>query len=336
MANITFTEGSGLQDSIFGKSQAPIRMFLEKRGEAWEQQSMIKELFMVGKSRHYGEKLTTMTAMDGFQPVGENGAYPMDGMQEGFSKFLEHMTWKNSFSLSREIVEDANLMDLRKQPAAFIAAYHRTRERFAAAMLGKAVTGGTSLTFGGKTFDVTAADGLALFSKVHKSKLGKGTQTNQFADSFSDDSLGAMESAMQDFRGDNGEILDVAPDTIVIPNVHALKKAVFAAIGADRDPATANNGFNYQFGRWNVIVWPYLNEFLASGATPWLLVDSRYNKEYGGGVWFDRTALEVRSALNENNDANVWRGYARFTAGFNDWRFAAVGGVTGGTQLIGS
>ena len=33
MAGITFTEGSGLQDSIFGKSQAPIRMFLEKRGE---------------------------------------------------------------------------------------------------------------------------------------------------------------------------------------------------------------------------------------------------------------------------------------------------------------
>ena len=42
MAGITFTEGSGLQDSIFGKSQAPIRMFLEKRGEAFEQQSMLK------------------------------------------------------------------------------------------------------------------------------------------------------------------------------------------------------------------------------------------------------------------------------------------------------
>ncbi|MFR1988885.1 MAG: hypothetical protein ACLS3C_01980 [Oscillospiraceae bacterium] len=38
-----------------------------------------------------------MTAMEGFQPVGENGDYPVDGMQEGFSKFLEHMTWKNSF-----------------------------------------------------------------------------------------------------------------------------------------------------------------------------------------------------------------------------------------------
>ena len=99
MANITFTEGSGLQDSIFGKSQEPIKMFLEKRGEAFEQASMLPELFNISPSNHWGEKFTTMTAMEGFQPVGENGDYPVDGMQEGFSKFLEHMTWKNSFSL---------------------------------------------------------------------------------------------------------------------------------------------------------------------------------------------------------------------------------------------
>ena len=111
MANITFTEGSGLQDSIFGKSQEPIKMFLEKRGEAFEQTSMLPELFNMGSSNHWGEKFSTMTAMDGFQPVGENGDYPVDGMQEGFAKFLEHMTWKNSFSLSREIVEDAKLME---------------------------------------------------------------------------------------------------------------------------------------------------------------------------------------------------------------------------------
>lgn len=88
-------------------------MFLEKRGESFEQKSMIQELFTVGTSKHWGEKFTTMTAMEGFQPVGENGEYPVDGMQEGFDKFLEHMTWKNSFSLSREIVEDSKLMDLK-------------------------------------------------------------------------------------------------------------------------------------------------------------------------------------------------------------------------------
>lgn len=334
MANITFTEGSGLQDSIFGKSQAPIRMFLEKRGEAFEQASMIPELFNVGKSSHWGEKFTTMTAMEGFQPVGENGAYPVDGMQEGYDKFLEHMTWKNSFSLSREIVEDAKLMDLKKQPAGFITSYYRTREKFAAALLGGAVTKSTSVKFYGKTFDTKSADGKCLFATDHPSKLSKGAQANQFSDAFSNKALAAMECVMQGFKGDNGEILDVAPDTIVIPNEYSLKCDVFAAIGADKDPTTSNNGFNYNFGRWNVIVWPYLNQFITSGTKPWILIDSKYNEEYGGAVWLDRTALEVKSRIDDGNDANVWSGYARFIAGFNDWRFAAVGGVTGGSTLI--
>ena len=171
MAHITFTEGSGLQDSIFGKSQAPIRMFLEKRGESFEQKSMIQELFTVGTSKHWGEKFTTMTAMEGFQPVGENGEYPVDGMQEGFDKFLEHMTWKNSFSLSREIVEDSKLMDLKKQPAAFVAGYYRTRERFGAALFGAAITKAASMKFYGKTFDAKCADGKGLFDTAHPLSL---------------------------------------------------------------------------------------------------------------------------------------------------------------------
>ena len=176
MANIIFSEGSGLQDSIFGKSQAPIRMFLEKRGEAFEQASVIPELFAMSTSKHWGEKFTTMTAMEGFRPVGENGTYPIDGMQEGYDKFLEHMTWKNSFTISREMVDDSKLMDLKKQPAAFITAYYRTREKFAAALFGGAVTGQSVVEFGGKKFDAKAADGKALFAKDHPSKLAKGEQ----------------------------------------------------------------------------------------------------------------------------------------------------------------
>lgn len=335
MANITFTEGSGLQDSIFGKSQMPIRMFLEQRGEAWEQESIIKHLFKMEKSKNFGERLTTMTAMNGFQAVGENGAYPVDGMQEGFHKDINHMTWKNSFSISRELVEDAKLMDLKQRPAAFINSYYRTREKFGAALLGGAITGQAAVKFGGMTFDTKTADGKGLFATDHPGKVSKKTQSNMFADAFSNDALAALETAMQNFRGDNGEILDVAPDTIVIPNIYTLKQAVFAAIGADKDPNTSNNGFNYNFGRWNVIVWPYLNEFITAGTTPWLLFDSKYNEEYATAVWFDRTALEVKSLLDDGTDANVWHGYARFNAGFNDFRGMAVGGVAGGSTLIG-
>ena len=337
MPNITFTASSGLNDSIYGKSQAPIRMFLEKRAEAFEQASMLSKLFAQEKSTHFGEKFTSMTAMDGFLPVGENGGYPVDGMQEGYSKFLEHMTWKNSFSLSREIVEDSKLFDLKKKPSQFITSYYRTRERFGAAIYGSALNSESTTAFGDKTFETTCADGKALFASDHPSKTGKGdAQNNIFSDVFSADALAAVEAAMQNFRGDNGEILNIAPDTILIPNYYKLKKDVFAAIGADKDPATANNAFNYVFGRWTVIVWPYLNQYIsASAATlPWVLLDSEYNKENGGALWLDRTPLDVRSRVDDGTDANVWQGYSRFTAGFNDWRFAAVGGITGGTELV--
>ena len=135
---------------------------------------------------------------------------------------------------------------------------------------------------------------------------------------------------MQNFCGDNGEVLDISPDTIIIPNIYSLKQAVFAVIGADRDPDSAYNGFNYHFGRWNVAVWPYLNKYVSSGTAPWMLCDSRYNKTAGGFVFQNRTNLDVISYLSQGNDANVWHGYARFTGGFNDWRAYALGGYSSG------
>ena len=334
MANITFSEGSGLNDSIYGKSQAPLRMLIESKAESYEEKSLLEDVFMMDESKHWAEKYSTMTAMDGFDPVGENGAYPTDGMEEGFSKTLEHITWKNSFSISREIMEDGKVLDLKKKPVGFVKSYYRTRECLGAALFGAAIQGSSVATYRGRNFDVTGADGMTFFNTAHRSKVRGGAQSNKFADAFSADALAYAESAMQQFKGDNTELVNVVPNTILIPNDPALKKAVFAAIGADKDPDTANNGYNYQFGRWNVLIWNYLNQFIAANTAPWILADLDYNNEYGGAVFTDRTPLDIRSTIDEGTDANVWRGYARFTAGFNDWRAFAVGGVTGGTQLV--
>lgn len=330
---ITFSEGSGLNDSVYGKCQAPIRMFLEQRGEQFEQQSVLKDLFLMGSSENYGDLLTTMTAMSGFEPVGENGAYPADGMQEGYSKLIVYDTWKDSFAISQEMIEDAKLMDLRKQPAAFMTSYNRTREMFGAALFGGAIKAQEKMLYKGKNFDLTAADGKTLFNTAHPPKVSGENQCNLFKDAFSVDALGKMETAMHLFRGDTDEILDVAPDTILIPEVASLKQAVFAAIGADKEPTTSNNAFNYQYGRWTVVVWSYLNQFITKNTQPWILLDSKYNQTYGGAVWNDRVKLSVRSTIDDNTDANVWRGRSRFNAAFNDWRFAAVGGVSSGAAL---
>ena len=90
---------------------------------------------------------------------------------------------------------------------------------------------------------------------------------------------------MQGYRDDDGNLLNIMPDTIVIPNSAKLKKAVFEAVGADGIPTTANHSMNYQLGRWNVVVWPYLPVVagVTAGKNAWYLLDSQFNQAAGQG-----------------------------------------------------
>lgn len=338
MAEVKFTEGDHVADSIYGNCQAPIAAFIETRNAELEQKSVLPKIFKMEKSTHWAEMRTGMTGMNGFQPVTENGAAPADTMKESYSSILTNVTWKDEFGISFEMVEDSKLIDLKKRPQAFIDGYYRARENHGAMILGSAVkNAGTetgTVTDNGVSFNILAADGKALFAKDHPSKVSGDTQCNCFSDEFSVDAMAAAECAMQNFRGDNNDILDVVPDTIIIPNLYAVKKAVFAAVGADKDPATANNGFNFMFGRWNIIVWNYLNRHIAAGTAPWIMLSSEYNNSYDSLIFQDRSPLSVRSYLNDSTDANIWHGTARYVAGFHDWRGVLVGGVAAGNALI--
>lgn len=334
MAAIIFGKMSGLNDSIYGKSEAPIKAFLEENVKAYTENSFVEKVFKMIDSDNYAEKFTSLTGLaQGFLPVGEGGAYPKDERQEGYSKTLEHDTWKDSFTITQEMIEDSKILDLNRTGArGFIDAYALTREKYGAQFIIGAVTG-TSTTFRGKNIDCTSADGVSLFSTAHTSITGGATQSNKYAGAFSNDNLGKAETVMQNFKDDNGEILTVSPDTIIIPNDAKLKSDVFAAIGAENDPDSANNGFNYQYGRWNVIVCPYLNPLITTTDKPYFLYDSRYNENYNGLLFLDRIKLTVSSYVDENTDNCVWKGRSRFVCGANDWRSIAVFGITGGSTL---
>lgn len=331
---IIFGKLTGLNDSVFGKSEAPIRAFLEENVKTYENHSFIKSVFKEMESDKYAEKFTGLTGMaQGFLPTGEGGAYPDDERQEGYSKTFEHDTWKDRFVITQEMVEDSKVLDLNKTGArGFIDSYNSTREKYASQLLIGAVAG-TTTSFRGKTMDCTTADGVSLFSTAHPSKTGNtAAQSNKFAGAFSDTVLGQIETNMQNFKDDNGEILTVSPTTIIIPNDATLKKAVFAAIGADKEPTTANNGYNYMYGRYEIIVNPYLNPLLGSDK-PFFVYDKNYNENYNGLLFLNRIPLTVDSYIDNNNDNNVWKGRSRFVCGANDWRQIAVGGVTGATAL---
>lgn len=326
--------GSGVADSFFGKSQEHIHFMLEQHAQAWEKKSMIEEIFCMEKSTHYAEKYTSAVDEGDFRAVGESGDYPIAGLREGYSKVLENVTWKRSFIVSREMVDDSRTFDLNQRPANFIKRFYLTRENFAAALLGNAIHGTAKFKFTDTYFDSMSADGKVLFDKEHPGLISKKKQSNRFADPFSKAALGAVESKMHDFRDDDDQILAVAPTTIIIPDDSIIIDTVFETIGSDKDPDTSRNGFNYHCGRWHVIIWPYLNKFVDEGHSPWILFDPSYNEECRSAVWQDREELNCTSRIADNDD-NVWQGRARFTAGFNDWRAFAVGGVSGGTALVG-
>lgn len=330
-----FSKSSGVNDSFFGKSQEPIRLMMEKDLEAFENESALPKIFKEVKSNNFAEKFTSKTSLTNFEAVEEGGSYPESEMREGFSKVVEPVTWKQSFVVTQEMIEDNKILDIKNNALGFTQAFGRTKEMFGASLLAGAVTG-TTITFGGKSFNTTSADGVSLFSKVHPSVFeDKGTQSNLFKDGFSVDALSALECKMSDFKDENGYVLSVAPDTIIIPNDYELKTAVFAAVGADKDPNNANNGFNYQFGRWNIIVWNQLNPLVTStNPKPFILLDSKYNDRAGGAVWVNRVELTVKSDIDESTDNNVFRGRARFTAGFNNWRAFAVSGISTGDALL--
>ena len=312
-------------------------MLIKQYCEQCEAESILPKVFKMGTSENFADLLTEMTGMDGFDPVGENGAYPEADMREGDQKMIVYETWKNSFSISEEMIEDEKLMDIQDAAKIFITGYNRTREKYGAAMYAGAMCGMKTVPYRGKNFDISSADNKALFSTEHAA-LGKGRkQSNCFSNDFSLDALDRAESAMHLFEDHNGEILNVAPDTILIPEYADLKRSVFSAVGSDLDPAAATHAFNFQYGRWNIIMWPYLNQFLnkhlAKGKRPWIMMDAKFNEFYGGAVWNDRVKLKVKSIIDEATDANKHKGRSRFKAAFNNWRFACCGGMEGGSDL---
>jgi phage major head subunit gpT-like protein len=329
-SDVIFSKGTGLNDSIYGKSQEPIRAIIEENVESFKAMSMIDKLFFMDTSKNYAEKYTSETSLGDFENVGENGAYPKTSMQEGYSKVIEPATWKSSFEVTQEMIEDAKIGKIKSRASIFATSYNRTREKFAAHL----IAGGTAATtkIGMTTYNTASADGVPLFAQNHPSitKGAKLVQSNIFKAAFSQNVLDTVQERMQRFTDDDGNLLNVAPDTIVIPNSGPLKRAVLAAVGSDLDPESSNNATNFQCGLWNVLVWNYLPTTIG-GQPYFMMLDSKFKDDYMCLPFVDRVPLTVRSDIDPNTDANIFKGRARFGAGFNNWRCIAIcgAGLTG-------
>jgi len=320
-----FLKSSALNDDVYGKSQYPIKKFLMDNDAAEKNAHRVLEMvFDIMPVTDFATKFSGLTSRGNFRDVGENGAYPETEEQVSYTRVIEDTVWKSEFKVSKEMIDDAKMYDVKKRASSFTRSYYRTRNMYGAAIINNGAA--TTMSFQSKTYNIACNDSLALFSTAHTSITGgTSTQSNYFNAGFSYDNLFRAEELMNKFVGDNGEYLDIQPDTIIIPNNARIRRLVEDALNTNNGgrPNTGDNSGNYQLGRWNIIVWNYLTNpaSITSGYDVWYLMDSRYNNTDSTTLAFcDRKELEVKSYIDQKTDANIWGGYSRFAAAPVDWR----------------
>ena len=346
---LIFNIEEAIKNSGFNVLQEPIKMILDNQTEAYEKESIISKVFVVKTTDRYMEEYRSLTSMDGFKPTEDMEVAPISDFEESYFKQFTTQIWTNSFVISKQTMEDGNLMDVDMKASAFIKGYNRTREQYAVAMIGAGL---------GNVYDdlkITKSAGLGMdtttgeiegtrqqyFHNKHKTVKLKGekaprvTQSNKFTATINMvngttanieeqvlDVLGQVEAKMAVYKDDKGNIVPVDVDTIVIGKNYRLVDILTRGLKSRYGSAMDGNGINTQYGKYKIVVSPYLSaiEGFRDQDGGMLLLSSDRNREGLGLVWFDRKPLEVRSYKDDKTEANVWAGRARWGAGYGDYR----------------
>ena len=330
---VMFSKHGGQNDEAWKVIDTELSMVIQDTDtEKNKDDELVKALFNVKSSKKFGEKQGSMTEFGNFEEVTEGDNGIADDYSMGFSKLIEHHQFIKTFLCTREAKDDGNI-DLMKQTAAnFVRAYKRSRAQYASDCL---VTEGASFTYGGKTYDKTTGDGVALFATNHPGKkTGVAVQSNVFTNAFGNDAtmLYTLANIGRNFKNQSGNVMGYTFDTLIIPgNAPRLEDLAKRIIHSHQIVNSPNNDINTQEGIWKLVVdhrWE-----AASGTEPYILMSSEAQRELNAGVFFDRVPLDVSNEVLNKSRNLEWSGYARWSAGFNNWSAYILGGAQAGTTL---
>jgi len=330
---VIFSKHGGLNDEAWKTIDTELSMVIQDTDtEKNKDDELVKALFNVKTSKKFGEKQGSMTEFGNFEEVTEGDNGIQDDYNMGFSKLIEHHQFIKTFMCTREAKDDGNI-DLMKQTAAnFVRAYKRSRAQFASDAL---TAEGTTFLYGTKSYDKTTGDGKALFATDHPGKkTGVPVQSNVFTNAFGTDAtmLYTLANIGRNFKNQSGNVMGYNFDTIIIPgNVPDLEDLIKRIIHSHQIVGSNYNDINTQEGIWKLIVdhrWT-----AASGKKPYILMSTEAQRELNAGVFFDRVPLDVSNEVLNKSRNLEWSGYARWSAGFNNWAAYILGGADAGTTL---
>ena len=349
---IIYGKLGGANNAAIGKIDTPIKMVIEHESDLCKKKEyIVKDLFNEEKSKKFGETILGQSDFDSFMAVEEGQGAENDNIHETYRKFIEHIQFMKEFTITAEMMEDANYgvaADAKRRAENFTRAYYKTRSKIASLALINGVNESATINRG--KVDLTVGDGLSLFHNAHTYHLEKyagKTQSNRFYTNLQTDSkldagkveesLSVVGNKIRNFRDENGDPLGYTADTLIIPgNKPFLENALKRICGSEKLVASANNDINVQYGNWNIYVLPDWQPT----KDIFMVMSSEANKNLAGNMFFNRVPLTINSWVDNHTGNYIWNGRCRFGVGFGSWKHIALvehgaSAVSGATNLLG-
>lgn len=346
MANIVYSSMVSKNEPMFGKFVHPIKALITEESNQWEKnKNLLKALFNIEKSNRYAETIMGQSDFDTFMAKGEGQGADNDSVEKTFDKTIEHIEFAKEFTITKKMADDAKIgigANASAKAKHFIKAYHKTQIALASAALAHGTE--SSMVFNKATVNLTTGDGLSLFNKAHpyaNDKMKGKTQSNYFYGNIAADAetlqkaMHTLAVTMRNFKDENGSNMGFVADTLIIPcNRPALESAAKIVCGTERSAGSNNNDINTQYGGWTLVVldgWETEDD-------RFMVMSSDANESLMGNMFFNRTALDIRSGIDDHTRNMYWNGYCRFGVGFASWKHILLAvssstAISGATQL---
>ena len=351
---IIYSKNSGANNGAFGKIETPIKMIIEHESDLLTKKGGICSwLFNVEKSSRFGETIIGQNEFDVFKATNEGAGAENDYIEETYRKFIEHIQFMKEFTITAEMMEDANYgvaADAKRRAENFTRAYYKTINKICEQALINGTT--ASAGFARATLDLTTPDGCPLFSSEHKTGVygpyGPEVQSNYFyGDIFKsgetrvastevfEESLAELSIKLRNVKDENGDPLGYTADTIILPGNRPFAETITKKVcGSEGSLGNGYNDINLHFGNWNVVVLPNWQP----NDDRVMIMSSEANKNLSGNMFFNRVPLTVTNWVDNHTGNYIWNGRCRFGVGFGTYKHILLAvdsktAITGATKL---
>ena len=331
---IFYSKLTGSNNAAVGRLETPIKMIIEHESDLLTKKGGICSwLFNVEKSHRFGETIIGQNEFETFRAVVEGGGAESDNMSETYRKFIEHIQFMKEFTVTAEMMEDANYgvaQDAKRRAENFTRAYYKTINKVCESALINGTK--TNASFAKANIDLTTGDGLPLFSSSHSYGNGSGIQSNYYygnvfksgigtarasSTGAFEEALGKLSVIVRNMKDENGDPLGYTADTLILPGNRPIAETIAKKVcGSEGALGNGYNDINLHFGNWNVVILP--NWQTADDRV--MVMSSEANKNLSGNMFFNRVPLTVSSWIDHHTGNYVWNGRCRFGVGFGTYK----------------